>query len=78
MTLALYTGNQGILEATVRDTNYRMRDTLRSLNIPVYFKDYSNGALIGSGCKGGHDFLCWNAALTDVLPRMMAVLQQKY
>ncbi|UJR20486.1 hypothetical protein I4U23_023614 [Adineta vaga] len=78
VTLAIYTGNQGILEGTIRDTNYRMRDTLKSLNIPVYFNDYGNGASIGQGCKGGHDFPCWSAALTNVLPRMMAVLSQKY
>ncbi|CAF1182495.1 unnamed protein product [Adineta steineri] len=78
VTLALYTGNQGIMEGTIRDTNYRMRDALKSLNIPVYFNDYGNGVSIGNNCKGKHDFPCWNAALTNVLPRMMAVLQQKY
>ncbi|CAF1587390.1 unnamed protein product [Adineta ricciae] len=66
--LALYTGNQGILEGTVRDTTYRLLDKLKSLNIPVYFNDYTNGASIGNGCKGGHDFACWNGALIDVLP----------
>lgn len=77
-TVELYTGNQGVLEGTIRDTNYRMRDALKALNIPVAFHDYGNGASIGQGCKGGHDFLCWNAALKDVLPRLMAAVVQKY
>ena len=29
----------------------------------------------GAGCDGGHNFGCWNFALADALPRMMAVLQ---
>ena len=44
MTLALYTGNTGLVEV----------------------------------CIGGREFSCWNAALKDALPRMMAVLQQEY
>jgi hypothetical protein len=27
------------------------------------------------GCDGGHNFGCWNFALNDALPRMLAVLQ---
>ena len=27
------------------------------------------------GCDGGHNFGCWNFALLDAMPRMMAVLQ---
>ena len=78
ITLGLYTGNVGLLEVSVRDTNYRMRDALNTLNIPVHFLDYGNGVAIGGGCSGAHEFVCWNAALKDALPRMMAVLQQEY
>ena len=78
ITLALYTGNIGLLEVSVRDTNYRMRDALNVLNITAHFLDYGNGASIGGGCNGGHEFSCWNAALKDALPRMMAVLKQEY
>jgi hypothetical protein len=51
------------MEATVRTTNYHMHDMLNYLNISHYFTDYGK---------------CWNAALTDVEPWMMAVLQQQY
>ncbi|CAF4958502.1 unnamed protein product, partial [Rotaria socialis] len=37
-----------------------------------------DGKLIGYGCDGNHDWLCFNAALIDVLPRIMAVLQQEF
>jgi hypothetical protein len=77
ITVALYTGNNGSLESTLRDTCYRLRDILTLFNIPVYFDDYGNGQSIGHGCDGGHDYPCWNAVLIDVLPRMMAVLQQQ-
>ncbi|UJR32816.1 hypothetical protein I4U23_020278 [Adineta vaga] len=76
--IALYTGNADTLELLLRDTNYRLRDTLTSLNIPVYFNDYGNGQSIGNGCDGGHTWPCWTASLIDVLPRIMAILQQQY
>jgi S-formylglutathione hydrolase FrmB len=78
IAIALYTGDADDLEITLRDSNNRMRDALNSLDIPLYFNDYGNGQSIGYGCNGGHTWPCWNAALMDVLPRMMAVLQQQY
>ncbi|CAF1127512.1 unnamed protein product [Didymodactylos carnosus] len=78
VAIALYTGNADDLEKILRDTNYRLRDGLISLNIPLYFDDYENGQSIGYGCDGGHNWPCWNAALIDVLPRMMIVLQQQH
>jgi S-formylglutathione hydrolase FrmB len=76
--VAIYTGNADPLESTLRDGSYRLRDLLILLNIPTYFDDYGNGQSIGYGCNGGHTWPCWKAALIDVLPRMMAVLQQQY
>jgi len=78
MSVAIYTGNVGNPESTLRDGSYRLRNLLTVLNIPVYFDDYGNGQSIGHGCNGAHTWPCWNAALTDVLPRMMAVLQQQF
>jgi S-formylglutathione hydrolase FrmB len=78
MSVALYTGSVGIPESILRDGSYHLRDVLVSGNISVYFNDYGNGQSIGHGCNGTHIWPCWNAALTDVLPRMMAVLQQHY
>jgi S-formylglutathione hydrolase FrmB len=78
VTLALYIGTGDDLERVLRDTNYRLRDALNSLNIPLYFNDYGNGQSIGYGCNGGHTWPCWVASLNDVLPRMMTILQQQY
>jgi S-formylglutathione hydrolase FrmB len=78
ISIALYTGNVGSLESILRNGSYRLRDILVLLNIPVYFNDYGDGQSIGHGCDGGHDWTCFNAALIDVLPRVMAVLQQQY
>jgi S-formylglutathione hydrolase FrmB len=78
ISIALYTGRANAFEATLGDGSYRLRDALLVLNIPVYFDDYGNGQSIGYGCDGGHSWPCWKAALIDVLPRMMAVLQQQF
>jgi S-formylglutathione hydrolase FrmB len=75
ITLAIYTGGE---ESRLREGSYRLRDLLNVFNIPFYFDDYGNGQSIGHGCDGTHSWFCWNAALIDVLPRMMAVLQQQY
>jgi len=78
ISIALYTGNATGFEATLGAGSYRLRDALIKLNIPVYFDDYGHGQSIGYGCDGGHTWPCWRAALIDVLPRMMAVLEQQH
>jgi S-formylglutathione hydrolase FrmB len=78
ISIALYTGKVGSLESTLRDGSYRLRDVLVLLEIPVHFNDYEDGQSIGHGCDGGHDWSCFRATLIDVLPRMLAVLQQQY
>ena len=78
ISVALYTGSGPGEEAILREGSYRLRDLLVLFNIPVYFNDYGDGKSIGHGCDGKHDWPCWQAALIDVLPRMMAVLQQQH
>jgi S-formylglutathione hydrolase FrmB len=78
ISIALYTGNAGGLESLLRDGSYRLRNLLVLFNIPVYFNDYGDGQSIGYGCDGAHTWPCWRAALINVLPRIMAVLQQQY
>jgi S-formylglutathione hydrolase FrmB len=78
ISIALYTGNVGMPETLLRDGSYRLRDLLGLFNIPYYFNDYGNGQSMGRGCDGTHCWACWQATLIDVLPRMMAVLQQTY
>ncbi|UJR17433.1 hypothetical protein I4U23_004328 [Adineta vaga] len=74
--VALYTGNTGTLESILRNSSYYLRDTLVSLNISIHFNDYENGQSIENDCDGAHTWSCWNAALIDVFPRIMAILQQ--
>ncbi|CAF1034706.1 unnamed protein product [Adineta steineri] len=54
----------------------RMRNTLISLNISVYFDDFGNGQSVGHGCTGKHDGTCMVGLLINVLPHVMAVLEQ--
>jgi S-formylglutathione hydrolase FrmB len=76
--IALYNGNNDHTDSTYIPGFYRLRNLLILFNIPVYFDDYEDGQSIGYGCDGKHDWACWKASLIDVLPRMMAVLQQQY
>ncbi|CAF0872994.1 unnamed protein product [Adineta steineri] len=78
INIALYNGNNDYTDSTFLPGCYRLRDLLVLLNIPVYFDDYGDGQSIGHGCDGKHDWACWKASFIDVLPRMMAVLQQGY
>lgn len=75
--IALYTGNVGIVEETVHACTVRMHHVLNSLNITHYFDDYGNGKSMGPGCAGDHDMSCWTPALMNVVPRIMAVLEQQ-
>ena len=78
VSIAIYTGNVGGLEIGLRNGSYHLRDSLIAQKIPVYFDDYGDGQSIGHGCNGAHTWPCWKAALIDVLPRIMAVLEQQY
>ena len=78
ISIALYTGNVGDLESLLRDGSYRLRDLLVLFNIPLHFNDYANGQSIGHGCDGAHTWPCWQATLIDVLPRIMAIVEQQF
>lgn len=78
ISIALYTGSGAGEESNLRTGTYRLRDLLELFAVPFYFDDYDNGQSIGHGCDGTHCWPCWNAALIDVLPRMMAVLEQQH
>ena len=77
MDIELYTGNVGIVEERVHACRVRMHHVLNSLNMTHYFDDYGNGKSMGPGCAGDHDMSCWTLALIDVMPRIMAVLEQQ-
>jgi S-formylglutathione hydrolase FrmB len=76
--IALYNGNNDYTDSTYLPGCYQLYDLLVLFNIPVYLNAYGNGQSIGHGCDGKHDWACWRASLIDVLPRMMAVLQQQH
>jgi hypothetical protein len=76
--IALYNGNNDHTESAYLPGCYRLRDLLVLFDIPVYMDAYGDGQSIGHGCDGKHDGACWRAALIDVVPRMMAILEQQY
>ena len=75
--IALYNGNNDYTDSTYLPGCYRLRDVLVLLDIPVYFDDYGDGQSIRHGCDGKHDWACWKASFIDVLPRIMAILEQQ-
>jgi S-formylglutathione hydrolase FrmB len=72
----LYAGggsnDQDVLEGTMRASADRFHAALDAAGVPHRYWMYGRP---GFGCDGGHNFGCWNFALGDALPRMMAVLQ---
>ena len=78
MSIVLYTGDFGFTEHYLRFGTYHLWSTLVSLKIPVYLDDYGDGKSIGPHCDGAHVWPCWNDVLIDVLPRIMAVLEQQF
>lgn len=78
VNIAIYTGKEGIPEVDIQRSAIHMHAMLNSLNISHFYDDYGNGKSIGHGCHGKHEWPCWDAALIDVAPRIMAVLQQEF
>jgi S-formylglutathione hydrolase FrmB len=76
VSVALYAGggsnDQDVLEGTMRASADRMHAALDAAGVPNFYWMYGRP---GNGCDGGHNFGCWNFALNDALPRMLAVLQ---
>jgi S-formylglutathione hydrolase FrmB len=78
MNISLYTGDVGIPEVDIWRSAVHMHDMLNSLNIPHFYDNYGDGKSIGYDCHGTHSWACWHAALVDVTPHIMAVLQQQF
>ncbi len=76
VSVALYAGggsnDQDVLEGTMRASADRFHGSLNAAGVPHFYWMYGRP---GFGCDGGHNFGCWNFALNDALPRMLAVLQ---
>jgi S-formylglutathione hydrolase FrmB len=81
VSVALYAGgginDQDVLEGTMRASADRFSAALNNAGVPHFYWMYGRpGPGSPFGCDGGHNFGCWNFALLDALPRMLAVLQQ--
>ncbi|WP_205698256.1 alpha/beta hydrolase-fold protein [Conexibacter sp. SYSU D00693] len=78
--VALYAGSgihdADVLEGTMAAAASRMHGALDAAGVPHVFWNYGRpGPSVPYGCDGGHNFSCWNFALNDAMPRMMAALQ---
>jgi S-formylglutathione hydrolase FrmB len=78
--VALYVGS-GIhefdaIERTMASSAAKLDRALTSAGVPHFYWNYGRpGASVPYGCDGGHNFGCWNFALNDALPRIVAALQ---
>jgi S-formylglutathione hydrolase FrmB len=77
--VALYVGSgindADVLERTLAQSAQRLHDALDAAGVPHFFWNYGRpGPSVPYGCDGGHNFSCWNFALDDAMPRMLAVL----
>ena len=73
--VALYAGggsnDQDVLEGTMRASADRFHNSLNAAGVP---HDYWMYGRPGAGCDGGHNFGCWNFALNDAMPKILAAL----
>src|SRR5436305_8671728 len=54
----------------------KLHNAMNAAGVPHFYWNYGQpGPAAPYGCDGGHNFGCWNFALLDALPRMLAVLQ---
>jgi S-formylglutathione hydrolase FrmB len=80
VSVALYAGaginDSDVLEGTMRASAERLHAALDAAGVPHFWWMYGRpGPSAPFGCDGGHNFGCWNFALNDAVPRMLAVLQ---
>ena len=77
LKIALYAGagmnNLDIIELAMKHSTTRFHKALDKKGIEHDFVMYGRPGG-DTGCNGGHNFGCWNFALKDMLPKMMAEL----
>jgi S-formylglutathione hydrolase FrmB len=75
--VALYAGggsnDQDALEGTMRASADRFDAALNAAGVPHFYWMYGRPGGPWN-CDGGHNMGCWNLALNDAVPRMLAVL----
>jgi hypothetical protein len=80
VSVGLYAGSgindSDAIERTMANAAQRLHDAMNAAGVPHFFWNYGRpGPSSPYGCDGGHNFSCWNFALNDAMPRMLAVLQ---
>ena len=78
--VSLYVGSGigpwDVLEGTMARSAESLHDAMEAAGVPHFYWNYGRpGPSAPYGCDGGHNFGCWNFALNDALPRILAVLQ---
>jgi S-formylglutathione hydrolase FrmB len=78
--VALYAGagihDADVLERTMGASADRFHRALDAAGVPHFWWMYGRpGPSAPFGCDGGHNFGCWNFALNDAVPRILAALQ---
>jgi S-formylglutathione hydrolase FrmB len=78
--VALYVGSGNtdgdMIERTMATAAANLHNALVSAGVPHFYWNYGRpGPSAPYGCDGGHNFGCWNFALNDALPRILAALQ---
>jgi S-formylglutathione hydrolase FrmB len=63
--------DQDVLEGTMAASAARFDNALNAAGVPHFYWNYGRP---GNGCDGGHNFGCWNFALNDAMPKIMAAL----
>ena len=67
--------DQDVLEGTMRASADRFHNALNAAGVPHSYWMYGRpGPSAPFGCDGGHNFGCWNFALNDAMPKIMAAL----
>jgi S-formylglutathione hydrolase FrmB len=77
--ISMYAGSgihdADVIERTVGWSSFQMHNALDAAGVPNLFVMYGRpGPGVPFGCDGGHNFGCWNYALSLALPRMLEVL----
>ena len=77
--VALYAGagihDGDVLERTMGASADRFHHALNAAGVPHFWWMYGRpGPSVPYGCDGGHNFGCWNFALNDAMPKIMAAL----
>jgi S-formylglutathione hydrolase FrmB len=80
VNVGLYAGSGSngadAIETTMADSALKLHNALNTAGIAHFYWNYGvPGPSAPYGCDGGHNFGCWNFALNDAMPRMLAVLQ---